>query len=210
MRSWSYEFKSVENLQSPFRVFPEDKQDPSSSTTPSRSISTLYAAQIAALYAYSGWSALNAGVEDVENPSRTLPRVAVLSLALAAVVFFLVNASFFTVLTFSDAAASDTIAYDFAEQAFQACGFINSAVPLSVAALFVANLNVVPFIVGRVNRRAACAGVLPQMFTCIHLESMSPRAALLIDPITTLIASFIGDLDVLIEFVCVSGHWSMC
>lgn len=165
-------------------------------------MSGLYSATIAALFAYAGWTTLNAGVEDVEDPAHTLPRVAVFSLSLVAVIFLLLNLSFFAVLPVGEMAVSETIAYSFAERAFPS-GLVDSMVPLSVAALLVANLNAVPFIVGRINRRAACVGVLPQVFTCINLESMSPRAALLIDPITNIIASFIGDLDVLIEFVSV-------
>ena len=61
------------------------------------------------LWAYDGWNVLNYAVEETKRPERTLPLSLLIGVPIVALCYLLVNVSFFSVLSYSDIAASDTV-----------------------------------------------------------------------------------------------------
>uniref|UniRef100_A0A8R1I3P6 Amino acid permease/ SLC12A domain-containing protein n=1 Tax=Caenorhabditis japonica TaxID=281687 RepID=A0A8R1I3P6_CAEJA len=62
------------------------------------------------LFAYNGWDVLNFGAEEIENPRRTLPIAAISGISISAIVFILMNVSYFSVLSVEDFKSSPTVA----------------------------------------------------------------------------------------------------
>ena len=90
--------------------FPEDLHtpfQPIENHVPSASSIAL--ALYSVLWAYDGWNVLNYAIEEIKRPERTLPLSLLIAVPLIAVCYLLVNVSFFSVLSYSDIAASDTV-----------------------------------------------------------------------------------------------------
>uniref|UniRef100_A0AC34R488 Uncharacterized protein n=1 Tax=Panagrolaimus sp. JU765 TaxID=591449 RepID=A0AC34R488_9BILA len=71
----------------------------------------------AGLYSYNGWQLLTVGVEEVENPKRTLPIATFSGLFLAASIYLAMNAAYFSVLTVEEFKSTETVAILFLKKA---------------------------------------------------------------------------------------------
>uniref|UniRef100_A0A915ELA2 Amino acid transporter n=1 Tax=Ditylenchus dipsaci TaxID=166011 RepID=A0A915ELA2_9BILA len=127
----------------------------------------------ASLFAYNGWDILNFGTEEIENPRRTLPVAALCGIGIAAVVYVAMNVAYFSVMTVDEFVASDAVA----------------------VSILWANLAIRYLFAG------AKKNVVPSMVKCVHEESMSPRAAIIVELFAAVSISFMGDLDHLIGYM---------
>ena len=62
------------------------------------------------LFSYDGWDILNFGLEEVDNPRRTLPIAVFTAIGLSAVVYVCMNVAYFSVLTIEEFKEFDTVA----------------------------------------------------------------------------------------------------
>ena len=52
----------------------------------------------AGLFSYDGWDIINFGMEEVENPKRTMPLAIVIAMTLIALFYLALNISYFAIL----------------------------------------------------------------------------------------------------------------
>ncbi|XP_066264911.1 large neutral amino acids transporter small subunit 1-like [Branchiostoma lanceolatum] len=63
-----------------------------------------------ALWAFNGWQALNALIEEVINPTRNLVLTIVISMPIVTTIYLLTNIAYFTAMTPAELLASDAVA----------------------------------------------------------------------------------------------------
>ena len=68
-------------------------------------------AMLAALWAYEGWNQMPMCAGEVQNPTRNVPRGLIIGTALVAVIYCVVNFSYFYALPFSEVATSNSTNY---------------------------------------------------------------------------------------------------
>ncbi|CAJ0586946.1 unnamed protein product, partial [Mesorhabditis spiculigera] len=152
----------------------------------------------AGLFAYNGWDILNFGTEEIENPRRTLPLAAFFGILISAITYLSMNVAYFSVLTVDEFRHSDTVAVKFAEKTL---GDFQYVVPFLIGVMLLGNLNSTIFGSSRYLFAGGVAAVMPKAVGCVHEESGSPRAAILVEVIICVGVSFIGDLDSLISYM---------
>ncbi len=118
------------------------------------------------IWTYYGYVDAAKIAEEVVDPARTLPRVFVGGIALAAVLYLLLNAAFFNVLPLERVAASNLVAADAAIAIFGARG---GTVIAGLALIVVlASLNGNVFVTPRVLFGMAREGLAPATLTRVN------------------------------------------
>ncbi|CAI5442040.1 unnamed protein product [Caenorhabditis angaria] len=150
------------------------------------------------LFAYNGWDVLNFGAEEIENPRRTLPIAAMSGITISAVVFILMNISYFSVLSVQDFKSSPAVAVTFAERTL---GDFHYVIPFLISLLLIGSMNTTIFACSRYMHSGAEQGVMPSMLRLVNLASNSPRMAVFFEVLIAICLSFIGDLDHIISYM---------
>ncbi|TMS35057.1 hypothetical protein L596_002533 [Steinernema carpocapsae] len=165
----------------------------------------LVTALFAGLFSYDGWDILNFGAEEIENPKRTMPLAIIIGLIIVAVIYVAVNISYFVVMTIPDIQSAPAVATKFAKislgEDFQ------YIVPFLICIVLVGSLNSTMFSASRYLHAAARQGVIPTWISCTNKKEDSPRAALFLHILLSIIISFAGDLDTLISYLAFA-QWS--
>lgn len=130
----------------------------------------------AAFYTFSGWNALNCVTEEMRNPTRTMPRAIVISLAAVTSIYLLANLAYFALLTKSELVASDAIAVQVAEHALPS--WLRWTMPAAVAMSAVGGLNGAIFTCSRVLFAGAREGHLMRALGSLSQSHMTPVVAL--------------------------------
>ncbi|KAE9547207.1 hypothetical protein FO519_009581, partial [Halicephalobus sp. NKZ332] len=161
--------------------------------SPDRIILALYNG----LFAYDGWDILNFGLEEVDNPRRTLPIAVFVAIGSSALIYVSMNVAYFTVLTVEEFKEFDTVAATFAERTL---GSFHYAIPFLISLLLMGSLNSTVFAASRYLFAGAKNNVMPTMFKSVHPGSMSPRAAVIFEVCIAIGISFLGDLESLLDY----------
>uniref|UniRef100_A0AC34FJH9 Uncharacterized protein n=1 Tax=Panagrolaimus sp. ES5 TaxID=591445 RepID=A0AC34FJH9_9BILA len=175
----------TENLQNMFE---------NSTTDPKKIVDGLFAG----LFSYDGWDIINFGMEEVENPKRTMPLAIIIAMALIALFYLALNVSYFAILSPSQVKSSTAVAIDFANGSL---GDFKYSIPFFIAVLLVGSLNSTLFSASRFLYAASREGHLPGFISCVNKYHDSPRAALFINVLLAMIFSFVGNLDTLIQYI---------
>ncbi|XP_014665449.1 PREDICTED: cystine/glutamate transporter-like [Priapulus caudatus] len=93
----------TENFENAFQPKPE-------------SVSSMALAFYSGLWAFTGWDAVNYGVEEVKNPTRTLPLSLLLGVGFSTVVYLMTNVAYHAVLTTDQLLSNTAVAEAFAEE----------------------------------------------------------------------------------------------
>jgi len=129
------------------------------------------------IWTYYGYVDAAKIAEEVVDPGRTLPRVFVGGIALAAALYLLLNAAFFNVLPLERVAASNLVAADAAAAIFGARG---EAVIAALALIVVlASLNGNVFVTPRVLFGMAREGLAPAVLARVN-RGGTPWVAMLV------------------------------
>lgn len=129
------------------------------------------------IWTYYGYVDAAKIAEEVVDPGRTLPRVFLGGIALAAALYLLLNAAFFTVLPLERVAASNLVAADAAAAMFGARG---GAVIAALALIVVlASLNGNVFVTPRVLFGLAREGLAPAALARVN-RGGTPWVAMLV------------------------------
>ncbi|KAI1706773.1 amino acid permease domain-containing protein [Ditylenchus destructor] len=150
------------------------------------------------LFAYDGWDVLNFGVEELENPRRTMSFAIIVGMCTVAVVFCLMNLSFFVVLTTFDITSSDAVATTFSQQTM---GHFQYIIPVLISLVLVGTFNGTMFAGSRWLFAASRQRQFPAFLSCVNPKHDSPRAALFVHVSLALAFSFIGNLTELVNYV---------
>ncbi|KAE9547689.1 hypothetical protein FO519_009097, partial [Halicephalobus sp. NKZ332] len=164
-----------------------------STTIPDKIVLALYNG----LFAYAGWNVLNSGTEEVDNPRRTLPIASFVGIGIAALVYLSMNVAYFTILTVEEFQKCNTVAATFAERTL---GSFHYAIPFLISLLLMGSMNSTLFSSSRCLLAGARHKVLPTSLKSVHPESMSPRAAIVLEVSMVIMISFLGDLENLLKF----------
>ncbi|CAL8072635.1 unnamed protein product [Calicophoron daubneyi] len=150
------------------------------------------------LFAYVGWNFLNMVTEELENPSKNLPRAIYLSVTIVTVVYTLTNLAYFTVLRPYEIILSNAVAVTFAERIY---GMFAWIIPVFVSLSCFGGVNGLLFTSCRLNFVAAREGQLPPLLAMIHVKRLTPVPAILTTSILSLIMLLLPDMYLLINYV---------
>ncbi|KAI8485526.1 hypothetical protein Bbelb_367200 [Branchiostoma belcheri] len=141
------------------------------------SVGTAMVSFYSALWAYSGWQSLNAMVEELKNPTRTLPLCIAISVPLVTVVYMLTNIAYFTAMSPAELLASDAVAVTFANRLL---GTMSWIIPLAVAVSAFGTMLSGTLAFTRYWMVAAREGTLPRILSMIQIDRLTPAPAVIL------------------------------
>ncbi|PAV78980.1 hypothetical protein WR25_10310 [Diploscapter pachys] len=156
----------------------------------------------AGLYSYDSWDILNYGIEEIENPRRTMPLAIIIGLTVITILYLAMNISYFVVLDALTFKTSNAIAYDFADAAFHEYRWI---VPVLVCLLLIGSIHSFAFTTSRYIQAVSRSGMLPSFMSCINTACDSPRVSLFVYCFFGMLTSFIGNPEELIKYISYLG-----
>ncbi|CAF1019586.1 unnamed protein product [Brachionus calyciflorus] len=148
------------------------------------------------LFCYAGWSYLNFVVEEVKEPTKTLPRSIWIGLIIVIVVYTFTNVAYFTLLTPSKMLASNAVAVTFSEELIGSYSWIIS---IFVALSTFGFVNGILFSTSRIIFGAARNNHMPSMLAFINIKYFTPMVAVMFMSFATLICCVFQDTFVLMN-----------
>ncbi|EFO97794.1 hypothetical protein CRE_15915 [Caenorhabditis remanei] len=152
-------------------------------------------------WAFGGFTTLNYGSEEIqiENFRKTLPRACLGGLVISAVIYVLVNVSYFAILTPQEVIDSDAVATTFIQRTVgNDAAFV---VPAVVGFLLIGTLNGDIFGWSRYMVAGSRRKMMPTCFSLIHVDNDSPRVSVFFHTFTSIIFAFLGDVDQLVDYL---------
>ncbi|XP_014247748.1 b(0,+)-type amino acid transporter 1-like isoform X2 [Cimex lectularius] len=150
------------------------------------------------LWAYDGWTSVTVVTEEIKQPQKNIPMSISIGVPLITILYFMMNVSYFSILSPQEIIASPAVATLFAEKLFGPVAFI---IPLAVAfSTFGCGMSV-QFGVARLCLAAGRAGHLISCLSFIHIRKMTPAPAVMLQGILAIVFIMIGNITALIEFV---------
>lgn len=148
------------------------------------------------LFCYTGWSYLNYVVEEVEEPTKTLPRAIWLGLVIVIIVYTFTNVAYFTLLTPKEMIDSSAVAVTFVEKLIGKYSWIMS---ILVALSTFGFINSILLSTSRIIFGAARNNHMPAMLAFINIKFLTPMVSVMFMSIATLICLNIKNTYVLIN-----------
>eukprot|EP00092_Neocalanus_flemingeri_P080114 GFUD01099901.1.p1 GENE.GFUD01099901.1~~GFUD01099901.1.p1 ORF type:complete len:501 (+),score=135.96 GFUD01099901.1:85-1587(+) len=150
------------------------------------------------LFAYNGWNYLNFVIEELQDPVRNLPRAIAISIILVTVVYVLTNVAFYTTLTVPEVLGSEAVAVTFAKVLYGPMAFM---IPVFVAMSTFGGVNGILLTSSRLFYAGACEGQMPEIFSMIQVDKMTPAPAVLVSAFLSLCYLCSSDIFSLINYV---------
>ncbi|KER25003.1 hypothetical protein T265_07455 [Opisthorchis viverrini] len=150
------------------------------------------------LFSYAGWNFLNMITEELQDPSKNLPRAIYISMTIVTVVYVMSNVAYFTLLRPYEILASNAVAVTFADRIY---GYFSWIIPVFVSLSCFGGVNGLLFTSGRLNFVAAREGQLPPLLAMIHVQRLTPVPAILFTSFLSLIMLILPDLSALINYL---------
>ncbi|CAF3947436.1 unnamed protein product [Rotaria magnacalcarata] len=147
------------------------------------------------LWAYGGWGSLNTVTEEIKNPKRNLWLSIVVALSLAIIVYVLTNISYFTVMSKDELLNSNAVAVTWGEAVL---GPVSRGLPILISVSTLANVNGLLFFSARYCMVGARYGYLPEVFSCIQKQRLTPLPGILLQTIFAICYCIPSDIDSLI------------
>lgn len=148
------------------------------------------------LFAYNGWSYLNFIIEELINPERNLPYAAAIALFIVTIIYMLINASFYSVLSAKEVLASEAVAITYADRIFGEWGW---CIPIFVAISTFGAVNGVLLTSSRLYYAGAIEHQMPEVLTLLHITRFCPVPAVIITALLSLCYLAINDVYSLIN-----------
>lgn len=152
------------------------------------------------IWTYYGYPDLAKIAEEVRDPSRTLPRLFLGGIAIAATLYMLLNAAFLQVLPFDAIARSNLVAADVANAILGSRG--GSAVAAVALLVVLASLNGNIFVTPRVLFGLARDGLAPAAMARVN-PGGSPWIAMLLVGVLAIVLAATGTFEKLIGLAIV-------
>jgi len=125
---------------------------------------------------YGGWECINGMAEEMKNPKRDIPIVAVAGVLTVTSIYVLVNVAYFSVLSPEEFLKSSVVAQSFSEYALPGFGWI---VPVFVVISAVGTLFSLFLYFPRSTFAGGRNGQLPVIFSYIHMTYLTPVPAIM-------------------------------
>ncbi|XP_033340763.1 b(0,+)-type amino acid transporter 1 [Megalopta genalis] len=150
------------------------------------------------LWAYDGWTSAAIVTEEVQRPEVNILRSILIAVPLITVLYVSMNLMYMAVLTMPEMISAPAVAVVWADKALPS--WLGFAIPLGVAlSTFGCSLSI-QFGVSRLCYVAGGEGHVPRVFSFVHIEKMTPAAAVAFQGILALICMLLGNINALIEF----------
>jgi len=161
------------------------------------------AAIVGALWSYNGWAVVTFVAEEIDNPSRTLPRALIGGTVLLILLYVFVNAAYFYVLTPTEVASvPENTASVAGEVVFRFLG-AGAASVMAIGLMFSSfgalHSNILT--VGRVPFALARNGLLPRWAATVSKHTRVPIGGVLIVGVFAVAFSLSGTFDVLTDLI---------
>merc|ERR1712128_275838 len=150
------------------------------------------------LFAYNGWNYLNFVIEELQDPVRNLPRSIGISIILVIIVYVLTNVAFYTTLSVPEVLGSEAVAVTFAETLYWPFAFL---IPVFVAMSTFGGVNGILLPSSRLFYAGAVEGQMPEIFSMIQVNKMTPAPAVLCVAFLSLCYLCSSDIFALINYV---------
>lgn len=175
----------VELLQDPFR----------GTTTSAGDIALAF---YSGLWAYDGWTSAAIVTEEVQKPEINILRSTLIAVPTITVLYVFMNLMYMAALTMSDMMNAPAVAVLWAERVLPS--WMGFAIPLGVVLSTFGCALSVQFSVSRMCFVAGREGHVPRVFSYVHMEKMTPAAAVIFQAMLALLCLMLGDIVALIEF----------
>ncbi|KAK2585743.1 hypothetical protein KPH14_010354 [Odynerus spinipes] len=150
------------------------------------------------LWAYDGWSSAAIVTEEIQRPEVNILRSILIAVPTITILYVTMNLMYMATLTISEMASAPAVAVLWAERVLPR--WLGFAIPLGVAfSTFGCGLSI-QFSVSRLCYVAGREGHVPRVFSYVHMEKMTPAAAVAFQGILSLICLLVGNIIALIEF----------
>ncbi|CEF68499.1 Large neutral amino acids transporter small subunit 1 [Strongyloides ratti] len=150
------------------------------------------------VFSFSGFNYLNFMTEELKEPIKNLPRAIFLSMPLVTIIYFLVNISYFAVLTPDELLDSNAVAVTFASRIM---GPVQHIIPLFVAISCIGGLNGIILTSSRMFFVGARNGQLPELLSMVNIKYLTPMPALIILGLFSAGMCMTSDIYALINYV---------
>jgi amino acid transporter len=153
-------------------------------------------------WAYAGFEISTIPAEEIKDPSRTIPKAIILGLSIVTVFYLTTNVVLFGVRPWGQLAL-DTAPLASATTAMLSTNLILASIGGAIvgvgALISVAGSDESGMIgTSRLGYALAVDGLFPRIFAKIHPKFKTPYLAIIIQAVSALIASIVGNLDMLI------------
>jgi amino acid transporter len=161
----------------------------------------LGAATLIAVYDYGGYNNVCLIGEEIKQPARTIPRAVLWSIAIIAVLYFMLNLSILGTVPWRAAVQSRAIVADFMTQIYGAAGGMLVAVLILIASWGSALVVLLGF--SRVPYAAARDGRFLRAFAVLHPRGQFPMLGLLYMGVMSAAACFFSLADLIAVLIVV-------
>ncbi|UMM37676.1 hypothetical protein L5515_009363 [Caenorhabditis briggsae] len=163
-------------------------------------VSSIAMAFYSGVFSFSGFSFLNFVTEELKNPFRNLPRAIYISIPIVTIVYMLVNIAYFSVLSVDEILESDAVAITFADKILGSFGS-KILMPLFVSFSCLGSINGLLITCSRMFFSGAKNNQLPEFFSMISINQLTPVPSLIFLGATSIIMLFFGNVFQLINYL---------
>uniref|UniRef100_A0A182MSY9 b(0,+)-type amino acid transporter 1 n=1 Tax=Anopheles culicifacies TaxID=139723 RepID=A0A182MSY9_9DIPT len=164
-------------------------QNAFSGATPS--LGAIATAFYTGLWAYDGWNNLNYVTEEIQNPSKNLPRSIIIGIPLVTLCYALINVSYLAAMSPTEMIESEAVAVTFGNRIL---GVMAWLMPLSVTISTFGSANGTLFAAGRRE------GHLLDILSYVHVRRLTPAPGLIFHSLIAGAMVLYGTIDSLIDF----------
>ncbi|XP_011629860.1 b(0,+)-type amino acid transporter 1-like [Pogonomyrmex barbatus] len=175
----------VELLRDPFR----------GTTTSAGNIALAF---YSGLWAYDGWTSAAIVTEEIKKPEVNIFRSTLIAVPTITVLYVSMNLMYMAALTIPEMKSAPAVAVLWADRVLPP--WMGFAIPLGVALSTFGCALSIQFSVSRLCFVAGREGHVPRVFSYVHIEKMTPAAAVVFQGILSLACLLLGDITALIEF----------
>ncbi|XP_070558674.1 Y+L amino acid transporter 2-like isoform X2 [Ptychodera flava] len=164
---------------------------------PGTSVSRISLAFYNGLFAYAGWSCLNAITEEMTNPRRDFPISLSGSMITITVIYVLTNIAYFAAMSPQEMLASPAVAVTFGDKVLGNWAWL---MPVAVALSTFGAANGQALALSRLTFVGARDGFFPDFLGMVHVKFLTPLPALLTMGILTALYGLYPDVGTLINY----------
>ncbi|XP_055549322.1 b(0,+)-type amino acid transporter 1 isoform X2 [Wyeomyia smithii] len=164
---------------------------------PMPSMGAIATAFYTGLWAYDGWNNLNYVTEEIQNPSKNLPRSIIIGIPLVTLCYALINVSYLAAMSPTEMIESEAVAITFGNRIL---GVMAWLMPLSVTISTFGSANGTLFAAGRLCFAASREGHLLDILSYVHVRRLTPAPGLIFHSLIASAMVLYGTIDSLIDF----------
>ncbi|XP_050082094.1 b(0,+)-type amino acid transporter 1 isoform X2 [Anopheles aquasalis] len=164
---------------------------------PTPSLGAIATAFYTGLWAYDGWNNLNYVTEEIQNPSKNLPRSIIIGIPLVTLCYALINVSYLAAMSPTEMIESEAVAVTFGNRIL---GVMAWLMPLSVTISTFGSANGTLFAAGRLCFAASREGHLLDILSYVHVRRLTPAPGLIFHSLIAGAMVMYGTIDSLIDF----------